>query len=46
MYLLNVEYRFPVLDIYHGVKTLPVWAQRLTGSLFFDAGQRVLGAHR
>ena len=38
MYLLNAEYRFPLLDIFRGIETFPVWASRLTGAVFADTG--------
>lgn len=37
-HLLNAEYRFPILDIFRGLDTLPVWASRLTGAVFVDVG--------
>ncbi len=44
MYLLNAEYRFPLLDLFVGLDTLPVWARRLTGALFVDVGSAFEGA--
>jgi hypothetical protein len=45
-YLATLEYRFPLLDIFRGVGTFPVWASRLTGALFADAGDAFRGPLR
>jgi hypothetical protein len=37
-HLFNLEYRFPILTIDHGVSTLPVYLQRVNGNLFVDYG--------
>jgi Tol biopolymer transport system component len=36
--LLSAEYRFPLMEFQHGVGTLPFFAERLSGSIFTDAG--------
>lgn len=36
--LFNAEYRFPIVNIEHGVYTLPVFFNRLTGAAFVDYG--------
>lgn len=37
-HLFNVEYRFPLLVVDHGLSTLPLFLQRLNGNLFLDYG--------
>jgi dipeptidyl aminopeptidase/acylaminoacyl peptidase len=36
--LLNAEYRFPLLELDRGISTLPLFVQRLSGTLFADYG--------
>ncbi len=36
--LFNGEYRFPIVELEHGVSTLPVFLTRVSGSAFFDYG--------
>ncbi|HEX3598146.1 MAG TPA: hypothetical protein VHU80_23720 [Polyangiaceae bacterium] len=36
--LANLEYRFPIVWVEHGISTLPVFWHGLTGSLFADYG--------
>jgi len=45
-YLATLEYRFPLLDVFRGIGTLPVWASRLTGAAFADAGNAFSGPLR
>ena len=42
-YLATVEYRFPIWDIFRGIGTFPVWASRVTGAVFVDAGHAFSG---
>ena len=42
-YLLTAEFRFPILELFRGLETLPVWASRLTGAVFCDAGNAFSG---
>jgi hypothetical protein len=37
MYNGSLEYRFPVVDIYHGPGTAPIFIHRLWGSVVTDA---------
>jgi outer membrane protein assembly factor BamA len=37
-HLANFEYRFPILNVDHGVSTLPAFLQRLNGAVFADYG--------
>lgn len=38
-YLLqNLEYRFPIVTIDHGISTLPVFLRRIDGNVFLDYG--------
>ena len=34
----NVEYRFPIVNVDHGPSTLPVFLNRVSGTLFVDYG--------
>lgn len=34
----NLEYRFPILNVDHGLSTLPILLNRITGNVFFDYG--------
>lgn len=43
-HLVQVEYRFPIWRINHGVLTLPVYLNRLHATLFADAGDAFFGA--
>ncbi len=36
--LTNIEYRFPIVELEHGLSTLPIFLTRVSGSVFFDAG--------
>ncbi|MBP9113706.1 MAG: PD40 domain-containing protein [Polyangiaceae bacterium] len=36
--LFNAEYRFPIVNIDRGISTLPLFFNRLNGSVFFDYG--------
>jgi len=36
--LFNAEYRFPLLEVQRGVSTLPIFLDRLSGTLFADYG--------
>jgi hypothetical protein len=36
--LFNAEYRFPIVNIDRGISTLPVFINRVSGSLFVDYG--------
>lgn len=36
--LLNAEYRFPLLELDRGISTLPVFFQRMSGTVFADYG--------
>jgi Omp85 superfamily domain/WD40-like Beta Propeller Repeat len=36
--LFNSEYRFPIIELEHGISTLPVFLTRVSGSTFFDYG--------
>ena len=37
-HLANVEYRFPIVNVDHGISTLPVFLQRISGNAFLDYG--------
>lgn len=37
--LYNAEYRFPLLNVDHGVQTVPFFLQRVYGNLFADYGE-------
>jgi len=37
--LYNAEYRFPIVNIDHGVQTVPFFVQRIYGNLFADYGE-------
>lgn len=37
-FLVNAEYRFPILYIYRGLGTLPLSARKLYGTVFLDTG--------
>jgi hypothetical protein len=36
--LFNAEYRFPIANIDHGLSTLPIFLNRITGAAFVDYG--------
>jgi outer membrane protein assembly factor BamA len=36
--LFNSEYRFPIVELEHGISTLPIFLTRVSGSGFFDYG--------
>ncbi|MBV9948885.1 MAG: PD40 domain-containing protein [Myxococcales bacterium] len=36
--LLNSEYRFPIVNVDRGPSTLPIFLQRISGTVFFDYG--------
>jgi hypothetical protein len=36
--LFNAEYRFPIVNVDHGVQTLPAFVERIYGNLLFDWG--------
>jgi hypothetical protein len=36
--LMNAEYRFPILEVDHGISTLPLFLNRITGAGFVDVG--------
>ncbi len=36
--LFNAEYRFPILNVDHGLSTLPFFLNRITGAAFVDYG--------
>jgi hypothetical protein len=36
--LFNSEYRFPIVEIEHGISTFPVFLTRISGSAFLDYG--------
>ena len=36
--LFNAEYRFPIVNVDHGIQTLPAFVQRIYGDVFVDAG--------
>jgi hypothetical protein len=38
MGLLSAEYRFPLMEFQHGLGTLPLFAERLSGNFFTDNG--------
>ena len=40
-HLLQAEYRFPILDIYKGYETLPLYLRRLQGTVFCDTGTAI-----
>jgi len=42
-HLLQVEYRFPIWRINHGILTLPVFLNRLYATAFFDVGDAFFG---
>ena len=42
-YLLTAEFRFPILEVFRGLDTLPVWASRLTAAVFADTGNAFSG---
>lgn len=42
-HLVQMEYRFPIWRINHGVLTLPVYLNRLHATLFADAGDAFFG---
>ncbi|MBI5516784.1 MAG: PD40 domain-containing protein [Deltaproteobacteria bacterium] len=44
--VVNLEYRFPVLQLQRGPSTLPVFVQRLTGDVFLDVGNASYGTFR
>ena len=37
-HLYNAEYRFPILNVDHGISTFPAFVQRINGALFADYG--------
>jgi hypothetical protein len=43
-HLLQAEYRFPIWRINRGVLTLPVYLNRLSGTVFTDVGDAFFGA--
>lgn len=36
--LFNAEYRFPIVNVDHGLSTLPLYLQRISGAVFLDYG--------
>ncbi|HEY3593632.1 MAG TPA: hypothetical protein VGL13_07155, partial [Polyangiaceae bacterium] len=36
--LFNVEYRFPIINVDHGISTVPAFLQRINGNVFADYG--------
>jgi outer membrane protein assembly factor BamA len=42
-HVLNLEYRFPLVDIERGWATLPLYARRLHGAVFTDVGNAFYG---
>jgi hypothetical protein len=41
--LLNVEYRFPIVQVQRGASTLPLFIQRVSGDVFVDVGYAGFG---
>lgn len=37
-HLANVEYRFPIVNVDHGISTVPIFLQRISGNAFVDYG--------
>ena len=40
-HVLQVEYQFPIVDIYTGYETLPLYIRRLQGGIFTDTGTAI-----
>jgi hypothetical protein len=43
-HLVQSEYRFPIWDIDHGILTLPIYFNRLHGTVFVDVGDAFSGS--